>query len=74
MTLKPRHIRGFLSLAPPALGECCHRSLARRGVAVRRRAIPVVAERIRQELARRARRIAVDVDVGRAAVSAMDWA
>src|SRR5262249_44854572 len=47
MTLKPRHIRGFLSLAPPALGECCHRSLARRAVAVRRRAILVGAERQR---------------------------
>ena len=27
----------------PALGECCHRSLARRLVAVRRRAVLVIA-------------------------------
>jgi hypothetical protein len=37
--LKPRHIRGFLSFAPPALGECSHGVLAGRRVAVREHVI-----------------------------------
>jgi hypothetical protein len=32
----------IVSLPPPALGECCHGGLARRRVAVRRRAVRVV--------------------------------
>jgi hypothetical protein len=31
-------------LAPPALGECCHRSLAGRGIAVGRAAVFVVPD------------------------------
>jgi hypothetical protein len=37
--LKPRRVRGFLSLPPPALGECCHCPLAGRRVAVREHVI-----------------------------------
>ena len=40
---KPRHVRGFLSLPPPALGEGRHCGLACRRVAVCRRAVFVVA-------------------------------
>src|SRR6516164_10825087 len=39
VTFKPRHVRGFSLLPPPALGEPRHRGLARRLVAVGRRAV-----------------------------------
>ena len=42
-TLKPRRVRGFLSFAPPALGECSHGGLARGSVVVSRGAIARVA-------------------------------
>jgi len=40
-TFKPRRVRGFLSLPPPALCERCHRGLTALGIAVRRRAFLV---------------------------------
>jgi len=45
----------YMLFPPPAFCECCHRLLAPRGVAVCRRAIPVITERERPR-PRRARR------------------
>src|SRR5262245_56141091 len=52
---RPRHGSTGL-LPPPALSERCHRSLARRRIAVRRPAVAVIAEGERPEPRRSYRR------------------